>query len=58
MLVCFVDLEKAFDRVPKKVIEWALRKKGLVEVLLQAVMSLYKGSRTIVRVRSGTSEEF
>ena len=25
--ICFVDLEKAFDRVPRKVIEWALRKK-------------------------------
>ena len=35
----FVDLEKAFDRVRRKVAEWALRKKGLPEVLVQAVMS-------------------
>ena len=55
---CFVDLEKALDRVPRKVMEWALRKKGLVEVLVQAVMSLYEGSRTKVRVGSGTSDEF
>ena len=27
----FVDLEKAFDRVPKEVFRWALRKKGLNE---------------------------
>ena len=42
-ILCFVDFEKAFDRVglPRKVMEWALRKKGLVEVLVQAVMSLY-----------------
>ena len=54
----FVDLEKAFDRVPRKVMEWALRKKGLAEVLVQAVMSLYEGSRTKIIVGSGTSEEF
>ena len=25
---CFVDLEKAFDRVLRKVLEWAMRKRG------------------------------
>ena len=28
LCMCFVDLEKAFDRVSRKVMEWALRKKG------------------------------
>ena len=32
--------------------------KGLAEVLVQAVMSLYEGSRTKVGVGSETSEEF
>ena len=54
----FVDLKKAFDTVPRKVMEWALRKKGLAEVLVQGVMSLYEGSRTKVRVGSGTLDEF
>ena len=56
--MCFVDLEKAFDRVPRKVMECALRKNGLAEVLVQAVMSLCEGSRTKVRVGSRTSDEF
>ena len=55
LYMCFVDLEKVFDRVPRKVMEWALRKKGLVEVLVHAVWSLYNASRTAVRVGSGTS---
>ena len=25
----FVDLEKDLDRVPRKVLEWAMRKKGI-----------------------------
>ena len=54
----FVDLEKAFDRVFRKVMEWALRKKSLPEMLVKAVRSSYVGSRTKVRVGSGLSEEF
>ena len=49
----FVDLEKAFDRIPRKVLEWALRKKGITEVLVRSVMSLYEGAKTRVRVVIG-----
>ena len=28
--MCSVDLEKVFDRAPRKVLEWALRKKDLI----------------------------
>ena len=50
LYMCLVDLEKAFDRVPRKVLEWAMRKKGIPEELATAVMSLYKGARTKVKV--------
>ena len=35
-----------------------MRKKGLPEILVKAVMSLYEGAETKVRVGSGLSEEF
>ena len=40
--MCFVDLEKAFDRVPRKVWEWAMGEtnKGIPEVLARSVMSV------------------
>ena len=38
--MCFVDLEKACDRVTRKVLEWAMRKKGMPDVLVRSVMSL------------------
>ena len=45
LFISFVDLEKAFDRVPRKVIEWALRKKLVTKRLVQAVMSMYKKAK-------------
>ena len=50
--MCFVDLQKAFDRVPTRVMQWALRKKGLPEILVKAVMSLYEGSKTKTKKES------
>ena len=58
LYMCFVDLEKAFDRVPRKVMKWTMRKKGLSEVMVRSVMRLYDGTKTRVRVESVYSEEF
>jgi len=38
----FVGLEKAFDRVPREVIKWAMHKLGVEEWLVSAVMSMYR----------------
>ena len=53
----FVDLEKAFYRVPRKMLERAMRWKGISEVWVRSQMSLYEGAKTRVRVDSGLSEE-
>ena len=36
----FVDLEKAFDRMPRSAIEWALRRQLVTERLINLVMLL------------------
>ena len=56
--MCSIDLEKAFDRVPGKVKEWAMRKKKVPEVIVKAVMSLYNGAKTNVKMGSGVSNKF
>ena len=50
LYMCFVDFEKVFDRVSRKVMEWAMRKKGLPEVIVGTVMSLHDGAKTKVRM--------
>ena len=55
----FVGLKKAFDRVTRKVLEWKMWKKGLPEVLVRSVVSLYEGAKTRVGVvDSELSDEF
>ena len=56
--MAFVDLEKAFDRVPQKVIWWALRKLGVEEWIVQLVQGMYANARSRVHVGEGYSEEF
>ena len=56
--MAFVDLEKAFDRVSRDVIWWAMRKLGIDEWLVRLVQSMYKDVRSRVRVGDGYSEEF
>ena len=54
----FVDLEKAFDRIPRYAIIWALRRQGVPERLVQQVMALYDGSKSQVKAAGAVSEEF
>ena len=51
LYMAFVDLEKAFDRVPRKVIWWALRKLGVDEWIVRLVQGMYSNARMSVLVR-------
>ena len=57
-LFCFVDLEKAFDRVPRKLLWWAIRKLGVEELIVRLAQAMYNNARSRVRVGSEYSEEF
>ena len=51
-----MDFEKAFDRVPREMISWAMHKLGIEEWLVSAVMSMYTGAKTVVRTVYGNSK--
>ena len=58
LYMAFIDLEKAFDRVPRKVIWWGLRKLGVEEWIVRLVQGMYANAWSRVRVGEGYSEEF
>ncbi|KAK3557953.1 hypothetical protein QTP86_003870 [Hemibagrus guttatus] len=56
--MCFVDLEKAFDHVPRGILWEVLWEYGVRGPLLRAVRSLYNRSRSLVRIASCKSDLF
>ena len=56
--LAFVDVEKAFDRVPRSALWWAMRKLGIVEWIVRLVKVTYDGANSRVRVNSCFSERF
>ena len=56
--MCFVDLEKAFDRVPRDVLWGVLREYGGTAPLIRAIRSLYDRCQSLVRIASSKSDSF
>ena len=56
--MAFVDLEKAFDRVPREVVWWALRKLKVDEWLVRVIQAMYEGVSTAVKLGERKSVAF
>ncbi|TKS65465.1 putative 149 kDa protein ORF 2 [Collichthys lucidus] len=56
--MCFVDLEKAFDRVPRGVLRAVLREYEVPDPLIRAIRSLYSRCQSLVRIAGSKSDLF
>ncbi|KAK3534869.1 hypothetical protein QTP86_032387, partial [Hemibagrus guttatus] len=53
-----LDLENAYDRVPREELWYCMRKSGVAEKYVRVVQDMYERSRTVVRCAVGQTEEF
>ena len=54
----FVDLEKAYDNVPREEVWYCMRKSGLAEKYVRTVQDMYADSTTAVKCAVGVTEGF
>ncbi|KAI5089302.1 histone H4 transcription factor [Silurus meridionalis] len=54
----FVDLEKAYDRVPREELWYCMRKSGVSEKYVRVVQDMYEDSVTAVKCAVGTTDWF
>ena len=55
LYMCFVDLETAFDRVRRRVLEWAMRKRGIPEAMVRVGLELSEEFEVKVGVHQGSA---
>ena len=54
----FVDLEKAYNRVPREELCYCMKKLEIVEKYVRLVQDMYEESETVLRCVVGTAESF
>ncbi|XP_047499099.1 uncharacterized protein LOC125045714 [Penaeus chinensis] len=52
------NLESAYDRIPKDLGYWSLRKRNVPEKLIRMVKATYNEARTVVSTKCGKMDEF
>ena len=52
----FVDLEKAFDRVPREILWWSMRTVGVEEWAVRTIQAMYRNVKSRVRVNGSYSD--
>lgn len=58
LYLLFIDLEKAFDRVPRNLVWQALRAQNIPEHYVQLIQDMYRNTRTQVKSPAGLSDSF
>jgi len=54
----FIDLKRAYDRVPRKVLKWALMRKEIPKIYINLIQDMCEGSGTSVKSMCGVTEDF
>ena len=54
----FIDLEKAYDKIPRNVMWWALEKKKVPTKYVTLIKDMYADARTSVRACDSTTNDF
>ena len=53
-----IDLEKAFDRVYRGVVRWAMRKPNVDEWVIETIMAMYEFSNSALRINNTLGNKF
>ena len=53
----FIDLEQAYDRVPRQEVWICMREKGVPEKYVMIVQDMYEGARTQVKCSVGITDK-